>query len=160
MTLGANAQTDTFRHRLALILGAAKGPVFGDMLGTLRVELAGPESIMRAENDAAGWCASELLRAHGESLLKQAGGGTQARAEALFARSLDLARQQGALAWEIRTAVSLARLWNEQGRGKSGRALLASVYRQFSEGFQTADLVAAKQLLDGMGCDVEPGLTR
>jgi predicted ATPase len=95
-----------------------------------------------------------------ESLLKQGDGGTQATAEALFARSLDLARQQGALAWEIRTAVSLARLWNEQGRGKAGRALLASVYRQFSEGFQTADLMAAKQLLDGMACGVEAGRAR
>ena len=160
MTLGDNVQTEAFRHRVALILGAAKGPVFSDMLGTLRVELAGPESIMRAENGAAGWCASELLRAHGESLLKQGDGGTQATAEALFARSLDLARQQGALAWEIRTAVSLARLWNEQGRGKAGRALLASVYRQFSEGFQTADLMAAKQLLDGMACGVEAGRAR
>jgi predicted ATPase/DNA-binding winged helix-turn-helix (wHTH) protein len=159
MTLGDNAQTDVFPDRVALILGAAKGPVFSDMLGTLRVELAGPESVMRAENGAAGWCASELLRARGESLLKQ-GGGTHAKAEALFARSLDLARQQGALAWEIRTAISLARLWKEQGRGKAGHALLASVYRQFSEGFQTADLVAAKQLLDGMACGVEPGRTR
>jgi predicted ATPase len=70
------------------------------------------------------------------------------KAEALFKRSLDLARQQGALSWELRSATSLAQLWQKQGQSDRARALLAPVYEQFSEGFATADLLAAKNTLD------------
>ena len=65
-------------------------------------------------------------------------------------RSLDWARRQGALSWELRTATSLARLRQDQGRAAEARSLLQPVYDRFSEGFETADLKTAKALLDSM----------
>jgi len=59
-----------------------------------------------------------------------------------------VARHQGALSWELRAATSLARLWRGQQRVTQARRLLAPVYRRFTEGFETADLIAAKALLD------------
>jgi len=56
-------------------------------------------------------------------------------------------RQQDALAWELRAATSLARLWRGQGRTSQGHDLLAPVYHRFTEGFATADLIAANALL-------------
>jgi len=63
--------------------------------------------------------------------------------------SLDWARRQGALSWELRTSTSLARLQHDQGgRIAEARSLLQSVYDRFSEGFETADLKTAKALLN------------
>ena len=70
-----------------------------------------------------------------------------ATAEACFQQALDVARRQGALSWELRAATSLARLWRGQQRVTQARQLLEPVYRRFTEGFETADLVAAKALL-------------
>jgi predicted ATPase len=61
-----------------------------------------------------------------------------------------MAREQGALFWELRIALSLCRLRVTQGRGDEGRGELASVYDRFTEGFDTADLIAAKLLLDDL----------
>jgi predicted ATPase len=72
-------------------------------------------------------------------------------AESLFLRSLDLAGQQLALSWELRTAKSLARLWVGQSRAGEARAVLTPVYARFTEGFESADLIAARQLLDSLG---------
>jgi predicted ATPase len=63
-------------------------------------------------------------------------------------QSRDWARRQGALSWELRTSTSLARLQKDQGRIAEARSLLQSVYDRFSEGFETADLKTAKQLLN------------
>jgi predicted ATPase len=63
-------------------------------------------------------------------------------------RSLDWARRQGALSWELRTSTSLARLQHGQGRVAEARSLLQSVYDRFSEGFDTVDLKTAKTYLD------------
>jgi predicted ATPase len=64
--------------------------------------------------------------------------------------SLEVARQQGAKVWELRTATSLARLWGLQGRTREGVDLLAPLYGRFGEGFDTPDLVDAKVLLEGL----------
>jgi predicted ATPase len=64
--------------------------------------------------------------------------------------SLDWARRQGALSWELRTSTSLARLQHDQGRITEARSLLQSVYDQFSEGFETADLMTAKGYLNSL----------
>ena len=69
-------------------------------------------------------------------------------AEEHFLRSRDWARRQGALSWELRTSTSLARLQHGQGRVAEARSLLQSVYDRFSEGFETADLKAAKAYLN------------
>ena len=69
-------------------------------------------------------------------------------AEDHFRQALESARRQGALSWELRAATSLARLWYGQNRRTEGLALLQPVYDRFTEGFDTADLKAAKALLD------------
>ncbi|MGJ4943604.1 hypothetical protein ACQR1W_23730 [Bradyrhizobium sp. HKCCYLS1011] len=106
------------------------------------------DAITRAETGIASWCRPELLRIEAEAILKDACSGADETAEALFRRSLDAARKQGALSWELRTATSLARLWRRQNRGQAAHALLASIYARFTEGFETADLVRARSLLN------------
>jgi predicted ATPase len=71
-----------------------------------------------------------------------------AKAEAYFERALSVARQQQAKSWELRAAMSLARLWRDQGKRSEARGLLAPVYGWFTEGFDTLDLKQAKALLD------------
>jgi predicted ATPase len=63
-------------------------------------------------------------------------------------RALDVARRQEAKSLELRAAMSLGRLWQQQGRRDEARALLALIYGWFSEGFNTADLQEAKALLE------------
>jgi predicted ATPase len=70
------------------------------------------------------------------------------KAEAYFERALAIARQQQAKSWELRAAMSLARLWRDQGKMPQARELLAPVYGWFTEGFDTRDLKEAKALLE------------
>jgi predicted ATPase len=71
-----------------------------------------------------------------------------AKAEAYFERSLSVAREQKAKSWELRAAMSLARLWRDQGKVQQARELLTPVYDWSTEGFDTRDLQEAKKLLD------------
>jgi predicted ATPase len=71
-----------------------------------------------------------------------------AKAQAYFERALGVAREQQAKSWELRAAMSMARLWRDQGRPQQARELLAPVYGWFTEGFDTLDLKEAKALLD------------
>jgi predicted ATPase len=71
-----------------------------------------------------------------------------AKAQAYFERALAVARQQQAMSWELRAAMSMARLWRDQGKRDEARELLAPVYGWFTEGFDTSDLQDAKKLLD------------
>jgi predicted ATPase len=71
-----------------------------------------------------------------------------AKAEDSFRTALAIAREQGTRGYELRAAVSLARLWRDQGRRAEARDLLAPVYGWFTEGFDTPDLKAAKALLE------------
>ena len=77
-----------------------------------------------------------------------AGSGTVREAEAAMQKGIDVARQQNARSWELRGAMSLARLWTGQGRHSEARDLLAPILGWFQEGFDTADLEEAKTLLD------------
>ncbi|HZZ22865.1 MAG TPA: hypothetical protein VFE60_09950 [Roseiarcus sp.] len=70
------------------------------------------------------------------------------KAQAFFERALEIARGQQARSWELRAAMSLARLWRDQGKPAEAHDLLAPVYRGFAEGFDTIDLKEAKALLD------------
>ena len=99
-----------------------------------------------AEQHQELWCVADLHRTKGELLLLQASPGARERAERQFLKAIEVAREQGALAWELRAAMSLARLW--QTDSVRARAVLAPVFDRFSEGFGTADLRAAKVLLD------------
>jgi hypothetical protein len=89
---------------------------------------------------------AELWRLRGEAFL--AGAGTLSEAEAAIEKGIDVARRQNAKSWELRGAMSLARLWAGQSRRGEARDLLAPVYAWFTEGFDTADLKEAKALLD------------
>jgi predicted ATPase len=66
----------------------------------------------------------------------------------IFERALAVARAQRAKSWELRTAMSMARIWRDQGKSQQARDLLAPVYRWFTEGLDTRDLKEAKALLD------------
>jgi tetratricopeptide (TPR) repeat protein len=72
-------------------------------------------------------------------------------AETCFTQSLELSRQQGARAWQLRTAIDVAAMLSHRGRPESARTLLKPVFEQFVEGFDTADLTAAKNLLSALG---------
>ena len=108
------------------------------------------EAIARSEHTDEHWLMAELLRIKGELLLLQADEGAAAAVEAHFGQALVWARRQGALSWELRAATSLARLWRDQGRPAEATALLQPIHDQFTEGFDTADLKAAKALLDSL----------
>jgi predicted ATPase/DNA-binding winged helix-turn-helix (wHTH) protein len=106
------------------------------------------EAIDECERNSEGWIVPELIRVKG-TLLQMGGAKSQAeKSEDHFRRSLQLAQSQGALAWELRAATSLARLMHRQGHDADARACLQPVFGRFTEGFGTADLIAAKQLLD------------
>ena len=89
---------------------------------------------------------AELYRLRGEALL--AGAGTVSEAETAIEQAIDVARRQNAKSWELRGAMSLARLRRQQGRPQEAVALLAPILAWFTEGFDTADLQDAKTLLD------------
>jgi len=111
----------------------------------------------RCERTGEGWALAELLRVRGEVLLLEGAPGAAVAAEDHYQRSLDCARSHGALSWELRSATSLARLLSDQGRFADATALLRPVYDRFTEGFDTADLTAARVLLDGLA---EPAAMR
>jgi predicted ATPase len=90
---------------------------------------------------------AEAHRIAGEIALKSPELDT-AKAEAYFEQALAIARQQQAKSWELRAAMSVARLWHDQGKVQQARDLLAPVYGWFTEGFDTLDLMEAKALLE------------
>ena len=92
---------------------------------------------------------AELHRLKGELLLVLPTDHTT-EAEACFQQALDIARRQQAKSWELRAVMSLARLWQQQGKRTEAHELLAPVYSWFTEGFDTADLQEAKALLDAL----------
>ena len=95
------------------------------------------------------WVA-EIHRLKGDLLLAQSVEHWP-QAEACYARALEVARAQGAKSLELRAAMSLVRLWRDQGKRAEAHDLLAPVYGWFTEGFETADLKDAKGLLDELG---------
>ena len=108
------------------------------------------EALAVAHNSGERYYEAELHRLKGELLLALPGE-QDAEAEACFRRALDVARRQQAKSLELRAAMSLARLWQQQGKQAEARALLAPVYGWFTEGFDTADLQEAKTLLEELG---------
>ena len=92
---------------------------------------------------------AELHRLQGEFLLRQTVPNA-AQAEACFQQALAIARRQQARSWELRAAMSLSRLWQQQGKRTEAYELQAPIYGWFTEGFDTADLQEAKALLDAL----------
>ena len=93
------------------------------------------------------WWEAEVCRLRGVLLLRQTGT-SQGEAETWLQQALDVARRQEAKALELRAAMSLSRLWQQQGKRDAARELLAPIYSWFTEGFDTADLQEAKALLE------------
>ena len=105
------------------------------------------EAIATMQTTKEAWCEAEVNRMAGEvALLSPAP--DAAKAEVYFDRALAVARAQQAKSWELRAAMSLARLWRSQGKQQQARELLAPIYGWFTEGFDTLDLKEAKALLE------------
>ncbi len=105
------------------------------------------EAFAAVDANSQYWCEAELHRLHGELLLDQAPS-DERQAEVCFHRALEISRHQQGKSFELRAAISLARLWQSQSKYQDAYDLLASVYEWFTEGFDMADLVEAKVLLD------------
>ena len=105
------------------------------------------DAIDKVERSNEKWCEAEVNRIAGEVALKSPAPDTE-KAEKYFERALSVARQQQTKSWELRAAMSMARLWRDQGKPQQARELLAPVYGWFTEGFDTRDLKEAKALLE------------
>jgi predicted ATPase len=120
------------------------------------------EALALVDSTGERWWEAELHRLKGELLLQSGVQGLASsvltldtglrtrdtEAEACFRQALAIARRQQAKSWELRTAMSLSRLWQQQGKRQEARDLLAPIYGWFTEGFDTADLQEAKILLE------------
>ena len=130
-------------------------PYFCTMLAEVHDHLGHTEDGLQAlaeahtlvEQQEERWWEAEVCRLRGVLLLRQPGT-PQAEAETWLQRALDVARRQEAKSLELRAAMSLSRLWQQQGKQAAARALLAPIYGWFTEGFDTADLQEAKTLLE------------
>ncbi len=105
---------------------------------------AAQEALEQSDHTRNLWFTAELMRLNGEILLARDGLAAATAAEQQFHRSRELARQQGALSWQLRTAISEARLLRRLGHPGEARQILESVLSQFTEGFATRDLVGAQ----------------
>jgi predicted ATPase len=146
---GAEAQ----RPYLLTLLAEASG-LLGQPAGGLA---ALEEALTLMEQTGEQYYEAELHRQRGELLLLRAakshpdqGGQEQYDAETCFQQALGVSRRQEAKSLELRAAVSLSRLWQRQGKRDEARELLAPIYGWFTEGFDTADLLEAKTLLEAL----------
>ena len=105
------------------------------------------EAITTLETTKERWFEAEASRVAGEIALTSPEADAK-KAQSYFERALAVARQQQAKSWELRAAMSMARLWRNQGRPQQAREILAPIYGWFTEGFDTLDLREAKALLD------------
>jgi predicted ATPase len=89
-------------------------------------------------------------------VLRRMQGADAGEVEPLYREAWQVAREQRAKSWELRATLSLARLWQEQGRIEPARAMLGEIYGWFSEGFDSADLQETKALLEALQGDLGP----
>lgn len=148
-------------------IGAVIRPYFlavlAEAYGQLRQETRGKELLTEAfalmHRSKEYWCEAELYRLKGELLLVQEGSPIPAlgwrekrgEVEECFSRARAIAQRQQAKSWELRASMSLARLWQQQGKQRDARQMLAEIYNWFTEGFDTKDLQEAKALLAELG---------
>jgi predicted ATPase len=127
--------------------------LLAEVYGTLGQPEAGltalTEALTLVDTTGERWYEAELHRLKG-GLLLQLSADNQAEAGNCFHHALDIARDQQAKSFELRTATSLARLWQQQGKRQEAYDLLAPIYGWFTEGFDTVDLQDAKALLDAL----------
>jgi predicted ATPase len=105
------------------------------------------QAITTSDETGERWALAEALRIKAR-ILRAAGGHPVAEVESLLSNSLEIARRQRALCWQLRISCDLAQLWREQSRTNDALELVRSVYEQFTEGFEAADLQHAKALID------------
>jgi predicted ATPase len=108
------------------------------------------EALTTIDTTGERWFEAEVNRVAGKIALKSPEADI-AKAEAYFERALAVARQQQAKSWELRAAMSMARLWRDQGKRDEARELFAPIYGWFTEGFDTRDLKEAKAFLEELG---------
>jgi predicted ATPase len=108
------------------------------------------EALAAAEENENRHYEAETHGLKGELLLKQ-DDSNRAEAQNCFERAIAIARKQSAKSWELRSTMSLARLRAKQGHSEEACAMLANIYNWFTEGFDTADLIDAKALIDELG---------
>jgi len=125
-----------------------------EIMVTLDTERVDDDLLQRADSGAAGWSTAEILRARAEALLAADCPAKNSTAETVLIKAINVAKSQGALAWELRSATSLARLWQRQGRYRQAHTLLAPIYQCFTEGHATPDLKAVRRLLDELQSQV------
>jgi hypothetical protein len=148
MELGVDDGSPAFRETVMTVRHLAPQPVYSEMMATIREELCSCTVFERALAGPASWCTPEILRAHAASIVTAGKPDGLVHAENLLGRSLAMAREQGALAWQLRTAITLARLYQNSHREPEARSVLAPLYASFSEGFGTADLRTARTVLE------------
>jgi len=119
-----------------------------DIMVTLDGSFVDDALLQRADTGTAGWSTAEVLRARADALLAEDCPLKTEAAEAVLIRALNVAKHQGALAWELRSATSLAQLWQRQGLYQQAHELLAPIYNRFTEGFSTPDLSKVRRLLE------------
>ncbi|WP_338585967.1 winged helix-turn-helix domain-containing protein [Pseudomonas sp. MAG733B] len=125
-----------------------------EIMVTLDTAFVDDDLLQRADSGAAGWSTAEILRARADGLLAADCPVKNCVAETVLIKAINVAKSQGALAWELRSATSLARLWQRQGRYRQAHTLLAPIYQRFTEGHATPDLKAVRRLLDELQSDV------
>ncbi|WP_394835820.1 helix-turn-helix transcriptional regulator [Pendulispora rubella] len=123
------------------------GAFLSEMVATIDARFATEAALTRGEHDYERWSTPELLRIRAIRLLARGDHESDARAEALLLQSLDVARRQHALAWELRTATTLAEFWKRRNRHTEAFDQLSAVYGRFTEGFDTQDLIRAAAIL-------------
>jgi predicted ATPase/class 3 adenylate cyclase len=143
---GVLATGQTLSRPLCLILLAEATGHVGQVEEELRLLT---ETLRTFETSGRGDFLAEAHRLQGESLLHQTVP-DEAQADTCFQEALAIARHQQAKSWELRAAMSLARLWQQQGERAAARDLLAPIYGWFTEGFDTVDLQEAKALLEAL----------
>jgi predicted ATPase len=109
------------------------------------------EALARVQYTQERWCEAELHRLYGELLLQIDPQSNAQSGEAHVQQALAIARQQEAKTLELRAAIRLSRLWQQQGKCEAARALLAGVHGWFTEGFDTPDGQEATALLSALG---------
>ncbi|MBV4487137.1 helix-turn-helix transcriptional regulator [Pseudomonas sp. SWRI153] len=141
-------------------VSARSSGLISEVMVTLDERFVDDALVARARNGDAGWSAAEILRARATALLK----GTQKPlreetlaenaqtrdAEQTLQQALAIAKTQGALAWELRSATDLAQLWQRQSRHREALDLLSPIYQRFTEGYATPDLRKGRLLLDSL----------
>jgi predicted ATPase len=153
MQEGLAAQRATGSEADAPFFLALQAEIYGKMGQPAEGLAALAEASALTQRTGEQWYEAELYRLQGELTLQQAGmqrleAGVQKEAEECFGKALEIARKQQAKLLELRAAMSLARLWQQQGKRAEAHKLLLEIYNWFTEGFDTKDLQAAKALLD------------